>query len=129
MQTRVYKLYASVAADTNAAAQLVFQRPGLITAVAGHGSLSGTANGDFGCSELSFASTIQNQTNDPIGPIALFYVLKNLVTSGGFDSVVNYTLSGLAIPVDQGVRIYCHSDIAGTVTFLQTWFIHVLENG
>lgn len=127
MQTRVYKLYANVSADTNAASQLVFQRPGLITAIFAALLLNGTADNDLGQMEISFASTRQLTTNDTIGPIFQVGVLQNLTTSGVFHGQVNQGISGLAIPVDQGVRAYLHTEITGTVNLDCAAYLYVLE--
>jgi len=126
MRTRIYKLFASASVDTNAAAQLIIQRNGLITSVRWCPRIT-SASGDVSAEiELSLASTGQQTTNDTIGPLSACAVSCDITTSGALTTVSD-THTGLAIPVLQGDRLYLNFDLTGTITIAAGCYIAVAE--
>lgn len=129
MVTRIYKLYGSTASTANALAQIVFQAPGMITAVALSAVMDSLTDNSTYIAELSFANVIFNTTNDPIGPIAEIrdYNNVNAASTGQAFSAQQLCVTGLAIPVDIGTRIYLNAALSGTLTMNCSIFIYVLQ--
>lgn len=126
MRTRIYKLYATGTATTNALANLIIQRPALITAVSWVVAVSAGTVGNRVELELSFASTGQLATNDTIGPISGHNV-SALLTTSGVEQGSSFCHSGLAIPASQGDRLYLHCTVGGTITFVVNCYVAAAE--
>lgn len=126
--TRAYKLTASVSADTNAAASIIIQQTGWITAILGIVRQTGTiADGDAARAELSFASTSNLGTNDSVGPIFQVENEASLVTSGMAQVATQQDITGIMIPVSSGDRLFVNIDITGTTTCTVTFYVYVLS--
>src|SRR5262245_42163169 len=113
MRTRIYKLFAVSTASVNAAAQLIVQRNSIITSilwVVKVNSLTYPATLEW---EVSLASTGQTGTNDTIGPLSGFAVCAIQTTSGVLALPGGFLHGGLAIPANQGDRLYLHSTLGG----------------
>lgn len=128
MHTRIYKLYATASADTNAAAQVVFQRPGLITSILLDGYLDALADDTGAQVELSFSSTRQLATNDTVGPIAQASLWGNITTSGAVNNDKTVVLTNIAVPVLEGDRCYMHFEITGTTAIFMAAYLYVAES-
>lgn len=114
----VYQLYGFAAAATDAVASVDIQFNGEIVGWALYGLGSFNAADDRFGVELSFLSSNCYQSNDARGVIAYGHTKMGLLTSGGVPCSFNLTMSGLAIPVVAGERIYLHIpeySSAGTV--------------
>lgn len=116
MITKVRKLYASGTSTTNAAAQIDILRDGIIHGLLFSVRMATTTDGSSARWELSFASTSQLATNDTVGPIASVALTYEIATSGGMDLAKVVPITGLAIPVRSGDRLYIHSLVTGTLT-------------
>lgn len=122
----IYKLYASIGIDTEAAASLDIQLSGNIRAVAGVFCPTGVdALSDIVKSELSFTSSSSFTNNDVKGSIAMACMSQNMLTSGGGLGFTNYSISGLNIPVSQGERIYIHGTITSGNALAMTWYLYI----
>lgn len=123
---KVYKLYGSSSSTSNALAQIDIQRNGTIVAIQ-HAHYAKATADHTTVFEVSFASAAQPTTNDTVGPI--YEVRSNTDTVLGPDTVFdNGCLTGTAIPVGVGDRLYLHLTIAGTATANQiAVYIHVME--
>lgn len=128
LATRVYKLYASVSTDTNAAASIRIQAPGIITAILFSGLVNSVNDDSDYRGELSFANVSSANNNDSIGPIADVRGLVNILTSGAYLGQVNQFVGGLQIPVDSGTLLYVNFDITGTITVSLAIYVYVLQN-
>lgn len=122
MVTKVYKLYASTAAS--AAASLIIQRRGSITAIKWSAILDSTADNNNIDVELSFTPTGQLSTNDTVGPIDQVKLINNVGAAGSTQFGINQVTNGLAIPVNAGDRLYLNA--AGTAGSI-TCFVYVAE--
>lgn len=126
MQTRVYKLFANVSANTSAAASVIIQQNGLITAILGLARQSAAmADLDAIIGELSFASAIQTTTSDTVGPICEVQHGFGMVTSGGSPTTSSVAVMGIGIPVVSGDRLYLNIAISGTVTGTIAFYVYV----
>lgn len=117
----VYKIYAQNAATADAVASLDIRQDGHIVAL----SLATTAQGcdalnDGFTSELSFASTRGTGANDTTASIATCNAHQGFLTSGGSAVQDRMVLSGLAIPVKAGERMYVHHVLSGGATSIDT---------
>lgn len=125
-KTKTYKLYGTAAASTNALASLIIQRDGYIHALAGSLSFSSSTNGHYAFVELSFTNTAQTVTNDTVGPI---FELDAWVASGAagtLQGTKEKTISGLAIPVKAGDRLYLNTNQSAAALHAN-FYIHVAE--
>lgn len=124
---KVYKLYGASTSTANAVAQLDFTRAGNIVAIAHAARVAGSADYNFAW-EVSFASAAQAATNDTVGPIYEFRMARDisLESETCFD---NGAISGFAIPVGVGDRLYLHLTLgAGTLTSNQAAvYLYVME--
>lgn len=116
MVTTVRQLFASVSADANNAANLQFVKRGVITAIRGSIRADVDSNAAAFYAECSFFPTSQVNVNDPNGPLLSFQGLNNLVTSGMTFNAIHDGISGIAIPVEPGMKAYLNLDITGTIT-------------
>ena len=125
--TKVYKLYGSASADTSALASLVLSRRGVITAIAF--CLEATtvaAQGDIRFT-LSMQSTNQPTVSDINTELAMAGIGPGYTTSGGYTSVQNHALAGLAIAVEQGQRLYLHAEAYASCTANCSCFVYINE--
>ena len=128
MLTRVYKMFATAAAASNAAAQLTLQGNGRITAVLLGMSMNSVTDNDEASFELSFGNYSQVQSNDAIGPFAQMGLTSNFVTSGMDKSGKELFIGGIAIPVRVGNIVYLNiGGVTGTPTVDCFAFIYVAE--
>lgn len=129
MKTRALNIYATTNATTNAVAQIVIPRPGLITAIMGCVWVANAAANSSSCLwEISFSSAAQSTSNDAVGPIYQISLNPNFTTSGNANMVSQNSLAGIAIPVRENDRLYAHLVIAGTaITNYFRAFIYVAE--
>lgn len=123
----IYKLYALATSDTDAAASIDIQLDGFIVAYAVEVNAVGAdALNDGGQVEVSFASTNGLSSNDTKSSFAHAYAQQGFLTTGGSMVRANSTLSGLAIAVAAGERIYMHIELTGTVTVQGLVYLYVM---
>lgn len=123
----LYKLYAQVTVDTDAAASLDIQVDGFITAVGAEVNAVGAdALNDGGQVEVSFASTNGFASNDTKSSFMHVICQQGFLTTGGSAVRAYNALSGLAIAVAAGERIYMHIELTGTVTINGIVYIYVM---
>lgn len=127
MRTRVYKLYGSVSATTNAAAQITVQRPGIISAILFSGRVDGLTNDTAVYWELAFGSTSQIAVNDTQGSLAECSYYINTLTSGIIDGAIQSLVNGIAIPVAAGDRLYLNAVVVGSLDSRLSAFLYVAE--
>ncbi len=124
MSDQVYKLYASVAASTPAAASIDIQFDGLIEGVLMDLSCTGAdALNDGATAEVSFASTAGFTSNDTRASFAGVSAFQGFLTSGGSQvgKSVFVTL-GKGIPVAAGERIYLHiGELVSVTAAVRVW--------
>lgn len=114
MKTKVYKLYGTTAVNANALAQVIIQRDGYIHGILGNVTLNSGTTGHYVNAELSFQSVAQTNTNDTNGP---FFEISLWVFTGAAGCVQNSrseAISGLAIPVKAGDRLYLNVQAAAS---------------
>lgn len=116
MVTTVRQLYAAPTSSTDNAANLQFVKRGMITAIALSVALNSAADNDGTFAEVSFFPTFQGITNDPNGPLLTVLARTNLSTNGGFGLGQTQSVSGIAIPVEPGMKAYLNCSITGTLT-------------
>lgn len=116
MQTIVRQLFASASADADNAANLQFVKKGLITAVRIAVRVDADTNGAAFYTECSFFPSSQATVNDPNGPLITLLGLNNLATSGMTCNAFTDSVSGIAIPVEPGMKAYINVDVTGTIT-------------
>lgn len=127
MKTRIYQLYAAIAADTDDAAHVDIQRPGMLHTV-GLVVTPTLSNGTGQIElEVSFSSTGQIRTNDAHGPIFGHGVTFALNTSGGYALGSSVYVPGLAIMLKAGDRLYLHGEVTGTILPYVRAFLYVGE--
>lgn len=109
----IYKLYGAPTATTDALASLDIQRDGHIVAYdANLGVLTADALDDGYAMEVSFASTGAFTSNDTKASILTIRAFASFLTSGGGPVKAQSQLSGLAIVVSAGERIYLHAQVS-----------------
>lgn len=123
----VYKLYASSTASLDGAAALDIRKSGVITAIEMDFAIQGANALDEGAAwELSMSSSNGLTSNDTLSSIASVSGYQEFLTTGGGMVGNQMTLSGLAIPVNAGERLFIHTVVAGTVTAnLCRAYVHV----
>lgn len=114
MVTTVRQLFVSSTTSTDNAANLQFVKRGHITAVHLAVQTDNNTDGDQWVAEVSFFPTFQGQTNDPNGPIITLHGLFNVLTSGATSGSHNASISGIAIPVEPGMKAYINTLITST---------------
>lgn len=124
MVTKAYKLYTATAA--NAAASLIIQRRGVITAIKWAAQLDNSGDNTGLNAELSFTPTGQVTTNDTIGPIDQVKGIQNVGAAGVSWTAVNTVTNGLAIPVNAGDRLYLNTGACSATADI-TCFVYVAE--
>jgi len=126
----LYKLFASVAATSDAVAQLDIVGDGFISAIWGYLTVEGAdaLNDGIGF-EVSFASTSGFNSNDTRASIFGLDTRQEFLTSGGATPGMFGSVSGLRIPVLAGERIYLHSLENGTITAGRGTFWFFVEDG
>lgn len=126
MRTKVYKLYANTATSSNAAASIIVQRDGYIHAIAGNMAADNTADGSSFLAELSTQSVSQATTNDTLGVLFALREYHNSGAAGTFLSGKSSSVSGLAIPVKAGDRLYLNTSQTA-VNLYTEFFVYVAE--
>jgi hypothetical protein len=128
MNTKTYVLAVGLAATTNAAAQVQFPRAGHIVAV----QMVTTRLPSGGASEstawqVSTQSTF-NQANDAQGIVfGLIQAFTTATAVGLMEISKEANISGLAIPIQSGDRLYLHAILNGASTSTAVAIIHVAE--
>lgn len=125
---RLYHFYAAIAADTTAAATLTVQRRGKIVSVNWNAVPTAFTSPGAHQAELSFNSGARSAlTHDANGPIS-FVAVGGIVTTSGSTQALNHCHTHLAVPVDDGTRLYLHVEVTGTLTVLYNLTVAVMEN-
>lgn len=133
MSDQVYKLFANVAATTEAAAVLDIQFDGVIEGVLLNIIMTaGDALADAGRAEVSFASTSGFANNDTRASFAGIGVQQGFLTTGGgplHDSV--FLTLGKGIPIAAGERIYLHIQLFGGAgnILVSAWLYTATDGG
>lgn len=128
----IYKLYASIGSDTDAAASLDIQVDGHIVAMSLEVDvIAADALNDGASAEVSFASTNGLASNDTKASIIRTSCQQGFLTTGGGPTRGYNAISGVAIEVAAGERVFLHADITGTCTCLCIAYLYVmpLANG
>ena len=121
----VYKIYASVTASTDAAAQIDVPTAGMITGLWGYMNvLNPNAGNDGAAFEISFASSSQFLTTDTRSSIFGAGMRATYLTSGGINSSVQFASPPVKIPVGLNERIYLHINEDGAPNSIEVtcWF-------
>lgn len=128
MQTRVYKLYATGTASTNAASTITFQNNGYIQCILLGLAISAVADANALISELSFASAYLGTTNDTIGPLAqINWENEDAGTAATtVPTASRVVVPGLYIPVVSGDRLYINTAQSGSFTWFTHAYLYVL---
>ena len=127
MRTSVYKLYASVSVDTNAAATVEIRRDGVIFLLSENFHLQSASGTAWAVVEVSAANVIQDTVNDINNVLDEVRLSFLFTTSGGANPHVNKAVECM-MPVRAGDRIYLNANVNGTVTVAGSVFIHVRES-
>lgn len=123
----VYKLYATGTADTDAAASLDIQVDGHIVAASLDVWVTGAdALNDGARAEVSFASTSAFGSNDTKASILHAASMQGFLTSGGGPVQSRSFITGVAIEVAAGERMYLHVDVTGTMVFFAQAYLYVM---
>ena len=110
----VYKLYGTGTTSASAVASLDIRRDGFIVAVLGTLTITAAdALNDGFTVEASFASTSGIGSNDTSASFFAMTQAQGFLTSGGGPAGVNLSVSGLAVPVRAGERLYLHAQLTG----------------
>lgn len=122
----VYKLYAALTGD--AAASVDVQRDGHIVAISGDIAVTGAdALNDGMTCELSFASTSGFAANDTKASLLTLRAFQGFLTSGGSSVQKHADVSGLAVAVAAGERLYLHMLLSGSgPTIYATVYVFVM---
>lgn len=127
MKMRVLKLWCNVSADTDSACYVVLPNPGKIVAVSWHAEITSALAVSSAKLELSFSGARQTTVNDATGPISMHACGTTVLTSGGAEAGSNSLLTGVAIPVSGGDKLYLNAEITGTITVNTNCFVYVAE--
>ncbi len=116
MKTTVFSMVVATSASTDAAAQIQIPRRGFITGWHLKLDTVDTTNGNAHNFELSLTPAYQGATNDALQTLDIVGLgVVNLTAIGVFkylsDSVA---VTGLAIPVEAGTRVYINTNQAAT---------------
>lgn len=125
MVTTVRQLYGAPTGSADNVANLQFVKRGTITAIALSVALNSATDNDAVYAELSLFPTFQGNTNDPNGPLLTVFARTNFVTSGGMGLGETQTVSGIAIPVEPGMKAYLNVVITGTLTLYAVGQLYV----
>jgi len=115
MYTR--KIYASVAADTNNAANIIVPRNSTLIAVQWGLKVDAITDNAEMVAELSLASANEIGVNDAQLCISEVCQTFNFVTSGLYGGGLNLYVP-VSIPLTQGQKVYYHCFITGTITII-----------
>lgn len=126
----IYKLYGTTATDTDALAQVDIQVDGHIVA-ASLELWTGAADAltDGAQAEVSFASSNGFSSNDTKSSFIHAAAQQTFLTSGGGPVNARTVLTGLAIEVAAGERIFLHVDISGAITCFFVAYLYVMALG
>lgn len=129
MRTTIYKLYANFTSSQNGLASLTIPRGGRITAITGRLRVVGPANAAQVLAELSFLPTAQATVNDARGVLAEVGYSFAMTTSGASPTDEHVVLTGIAIPVNVGDRLYVNTTVSGSVSSGTSvaYFVYVTE--
>lgn len=125
----VYKLYGAGSATADNVASLDIRHDGHIVAIAA--SIAVTAadalNDGFSV-ELSFGSTGGIATNDTTASLLVVRASQGFLTSGGGGVHQHQSVSGIAVPVSAGERLYLHALILGSAgpQYVCTYYVYVI---
>lgn len=124
----VYKLaFSGQTADANAVASLDIREDGHIVAIAAEIDVTGMdVLNDGAQAEVSFASTSGYYTNDTHASMLTVGTRLGAITTGGVQAHAQREISGLAIAVAAGERIYAHLDVTGTVNASGQFYMYVM---
>ena len=111
------KIYASVAADTNNAANIIVPRRSTLVGVQWSLKVDAITDNAEMVAELGLASANEIAVNDAQLCISEVSQTFNFVTSGMFGGGVNLFVP-TAIDFAQGQKIYYHVFITGTITVI-----------
>lgn len=125
MRTTVRQLYGTGTASGDNVANLDFAKRGFITAIQAAIAWDCTTDGVIGHIELSMVPSFQGSTNDVLGPMMQLKTTNNLVTSGMTNTGFPAFVSGIAIPVEPGMKAYINASLSGTVTYRVTFLLYV----
>lgn len=125
----VYKFFATGAATLDAAASLDIRRDGHIVAMLGDLHITGAdALDDGGGVEISFASGSGFVTNDTTGSVFTLRAGNSFLTSGGGLVGKSESVSGIAIEVFAGERMYMHLTEFGSIAAISaTVYLYVMS--
>lgn len=127
MKTKSYKLFGSSNATTSAVASLIIQRRCILTGWSiGVLPSSGGAGGNGMRWEVSTNSTVSTGTNDTTNCIAEIAVGGSETTSGVL-AATQACMPGIAIPLEEGTRVYLHSAVTGAFGSVCTAVLYVSE--
>jgi hypothetical protein len=127
MTTKSYFMLGSVAATTNAAAMIQIPRPGWIVALLMSGFLTLGAGASQGVWQLTLNVQVYSIANDSQGILSA--VNKNWTwgtSVGWIECDFNVPLSGIAVPVVAGDRLYLHYNGSSIVTACQA-ILHISD--
>jgi len=126
MKTRTYKLYGASTTSANALASVIIQRDGYISAIHGSIVMDAVADAHYIYAELSFVNVSQVATNDTLGPIFELREYLDVAANGATVSGQNSGISGIAIPVKAGDRLYLNITSSACNGF-ESFFVYVAE--
>jgi hypothetical protein len=132
-QIKVYKLYGTWTANTEAIASYDVQEDGEICSMYGHLIITGAdALNDAAALELSFASVSGFIANDTRASVFGMRTTQGFLTTGGGPCQQNgfVTFAPNGIPVSAGERMYLHGIVGGTIVAIASlWVYHCLSRG
>lgn len=124
---RVYKLYGSFTASTNALASITVAKTGKIRHVKWSATLDAVTDNAKATTELSFFPTSFIGANDTAGPIDQIAAQANFATSGLNFAGINQQTQDLDIPVGMGEKLYLNTVVSGTVGQDVTCFVYIQD--
>jgi hypothetical protein len=107
----LYRLFGAPTASADSVASLDIRDKGTIESIAFSGYINAGASAG-GALELSFGSTGTFATNDTTQTLGT----AGVSSSGAGLSAFSHVVTGLAIPIDAGERIYLHWFTTSTLT-------------
>lgn len=126
----VYKLaFSAQTTDGNGIAALDIREDGFIVAINMTLDILGAdVLNDGAIYEVSFASTTGILTNDTKASLAACSVYLGAITTGGHASHGSTIVTGLAIAVAAGERMYLHIDVNGTVSASGQCYLYTMPS-
>lgn len=124
MNTTTYRLYAGSTAIANNIASLQVGKKGTITGIVlnGHATAAAATDARYHL-ELSMSSVSTATINDTPGN-SLAALSLALPVSNGTGSA-NVAISGLAVAIDSGDKLYLHLYRTGTAAATAEWDAHI----